>query len=290
MAELVSVVAASHGPLIARDWHKLPEPLKQRFSVAFRELGQRIVASRPDLLIAVTTDHWTNFFLDNWPSFCIGVGPLHDGPPEPFLKDFPRPLQGDADFGRHLFATAIRQGFDPSISHRLALDHGVCLPLLRMEIGTLPPIVPILINELEPPMPSLARCAQWGHLVADAIARYRPGTRVALLATGGLSHSIGEPGMGRIEEGFDRAAIAAFEAGDEDALVALLDRTLPDAGNGAEEVRSWLLAHAAAGSSGFELVDYIPSREVYVGCAFAAWARPGDNAATAIAGTAAAAR
>jgi hypothetical protein len=273
VASLVGIFAASHGPLIARDWDRLTPTLRQRFSLAFRALGQRLVASRPDILVTVATDHWTNFFLDNWPSICIGIGAGHDGPPEPFLKDFPhRTLVGDPDFGRHLLATAIARDFEPSISHRLALDHGICLPLLRMELASLPRLVPVLVNELEPPMPSLPRCLAWGHLIADAIRSYTPPLRIALLATGGLSHSIGEPGMGRIDEGFDRAAIAAFAAGDESSLVAMLEKGLPDAGNGAEEVRSWLIAHGAAGARGFELVDYIPSREVYVGCGFAAWA------------------
>src|SRR5258707_967864 len=115
MASLVGIFAASHGPLLARDWHKLPAPLQQRFTAAYHAVGERLTAARPDLLVAVATDHWTNFFLDNWPSFCIGVGSAHDGPPEPFLKDFPHDLRGDAEFGKHLFATAIRGGFDPSI-------------------------------------------------------------------------------------------------------------------------------------------------------------------------------
>ena len=272
MAELVGIVAASHGPLIARDWAKLPPALQDRFTAAYQALGAELAATAPDILVTVATDHWTNFFLDNWPSVCIGVGAQHDGPPEPFLKDFPhRPMAGDPAFGKHLFATAIAAGFEPSISHRLALDHGVCIPLLRMALAPLPRIVPILVNELEPPMPSLARCLAWGRLVAQAVRSYPEPCRVALLASGGLSHSIGEPGMGRIDEAFDQAAIAAFTKAEDDALVATLEAGLPRAGNGAEEVRSWLVAHGAAGSQGFELVDYIPSREVYVGCAFARW-------------------
>jgi aromatic ring-opening dioxygenase catalytic subunit (LigB family) len=290
MAELVGIVAASHGPLIARDWAKLPTKLQERFSKAYRALGSDLAAASPDILVVVATDHWTNFFLDNWPSVCIGVGAQHDGPPEPFLRDFPyRDLAGDADFGRHLFATAIESGFEPSLSHRLALDHGICIPLWRMDLAKLPRLVPILVNELEPPMPSLARCLAWGRLVAAAVRSYQKPVRVALLASGGLSHSIGEPGMGRINETFDRAAIAGFETASEPSLIATLESSLPQAGNGAEEVRSWLVAHGAAGGRGFRLVDYIPSREVYVGCAYAAWDAPGAPLSSAT-GAAAAAR
>ena len=40
-------------------------------------------------------------------------------------------------------------------------------------------------------------------------------------------------------------------------------------GNGGHEVRNWVVAHAAAGNKGFELIGYAPLEEVYVGCAFA---------------------
>jgi hypothetical protein len=42
--------------------------------------------------------------------------------------------------------------------------------------------------------------------------------RVALLATGGLSHSIGEATMGQIDEAFDRECLQHFASGDRDVL------------------------------------------------------------------------
>ena len=41
--------------------------------------------------------------------------------------------------------------------------------------------------------------------------------------------------------------------------------------NGAHEIRDWVIAHAAAGSSGFELIDYFPSPATLVGAGFASW-------------------
>ena len=32
MASLVGCFAASHAPLVARDWHLLPQPVKDRFT------------------------------------------------------------------------------------------------------------------------------------------------------------------------------------------------------------------------------------------------------------------
>lgn len=271
MASLVGAFAASHGPLIVREWDHVPAEQKSRMSAGFRELGRRLMATRPDVLIAVSPDHWSNFFLDNIPAICLGVGEMNEGPPEPWMKAFPhREILGHAGLGLHIASTALAEGFEPSISHRLKLDHGICIPLWRMELERLPRIVPMLLNSIEEPMPSLARCAQWGRLLRKAIESYPEPLRVAILGTGGLSHSIGEKTMGAIYEDFDRETIKLF-SGPEKPLIDFLDAKLPTHGNGSEEVRNWLVAHGAAGGRGFELVDYVAVPKVIVGCGFAAW-------------------
>ena len=272
MAELVEVLAASHGPLIARDWPKVLPAHKERLTAAFQALGARLNRAQADVLVVVSPDHWVNFFMDNLPSVCIGVGEEHEGPPEPFLKDFPwRPVPGHPGLANHLHETALANEFEPSVSHRMVLDHGFCIPLWRMNPDPLPKIVPVVVNTLEPPMPRVGRCLAWGKLLAKAIASYPEKIRVAVLATGGLSHSIGEATMGAIDEGFDRDCIKAFENGSEKPLVEFLERGMSAAGNGSHECRNWVVAHGAAGSRGFELVDYLAVPEVYVGCGFAAW-------------------
>ena len=128
MATFAGAFAASHGPLIVRDWEKLPTPVRERFTRNFRELGRRIAAARLDILVVVSPDHWVNFFLNNLPAVCIGVGDENDGPPEPFMTTFPyRTVPGDAAFGQHMLRSALEHGFDPSTSYRLTLDHGVCI-------------------------------------------------------------------------------------------------------------------------------------------------------------------
>jgi aromatic ring-opening dioxygenase catalytic subunit (LigB family) len=272
MAELVEVLAASHAPLIARDWPKLPRHHQERLTAAFRALGARLDRAKADVLIVVSPDHWINFFIDNLPSLCIGVGEEHEGPPEPFLKDFPwRPVPGHAALACHIQAVALANDFEPSVSHRMKLDHGFCLPLWRMEPAPLPRVVPIVVNTVEAPFPRVARCLAWGKLIAKAVASYSEPLRVALLATGGLSHSIGEATMGAIDEGFDRRCVAAFADGREQPLIEFLEAEMDAAGNGSHECRNWIVAHGAAGSRGFALVDYVPVPEVYVGCGFAAW-------------------
>jgi aromatic ring-opening dioxygenase catalytic subunit (LigB family) len=273
MASLVGAFAASHGPIIARDWTTMPEAHRKRLAAGFDGIGRRLEACRPDLLVVISPDHWVNFFISNLPAVCIGIGAEHDGPPEPFMrKVFPHErLRGHAAFGRHLLDTTLYSDFEPALSHRLKLDHGTCIPLWRIGIDADLPIVPVLVNDLEAPMPSIRRCLAWGRLLRHAIESYAPALRIAVLGTGGLSHSIGESTMGWIDEDFDRRCIAHFEDGEEARLAAFLTEALPRTGNGAHEIRDWVIAHAAAGSKGFELIDYFPSPETLVGAGFASW-------------------
>jgi aromatic ring-opening dioxygenase catalytic subunit (LigB family) len=190
------------------------------------------------------------------------------------MKAFPhREIPGHPKLALHLVTEVMKHGFEPSVSHRLKLDHGVCIPLWRMGLEPLPRIVPMLVNSIEPPLPSLSRCLRWGAQLANAIKSFPGDLRVAVLATGGLSHSIGEPTMGAIYEDFDRETIRLFSSSEEQ-LISFLDKNLPLHGNGSAEVRNWLVAHGAAGARGFELVDYLPVPKVIVGCGFASWTIP----------------
>ncbi|MGH6740561.1 MAG: 2,3-dihydroxyphenylpropionate 1,2-dioxygenase, partial [Bradyrhizobium sp.] len=221
MASLVGVFAASHGPMIAKEWDSLSAPTRTEVEAGFDRVGARLTATRPDVLIIVSPDHWCNFFLNNFPAFCVGVGEEHDGPPESFLKRvFDHPvLAGHAGLGRHIVDTALERDFDPSLSQRLTLDHGFCLPLWRMGLDPIPPIVPIVVNEIEGPMPTMRRCFAWGSLLKQAIESYPENLRVAVLATGGLSHSIGQRTMGEIDEPLDHETLRLFAKGDDAALV-----------------------------------------------------------------------
>ena len=272
MAELVGVYAASHGPMIVRNWKMLAPAERENLTSAFSELGRRIKAAQPDALIVISPDHWVNFFIDNLPAICVGVGAAHDGPPEPWFTEFPhRKMAGHPPLAEHVVRTALERDFEPSISYKLALDHGFCIPLWKAGLDPLPAIVPVIFNDLEPPLPSVRRCYSWGAMLAEAVASFPGKLRVGVLATGGLSHSIGEPDMGRIDEAFDRDCIRRFENGDAPALFDFLNERLPGAGNGASEVRNWVAAHGAARGRGFELIRYDPIPNVYVGCGFASW-------------------
>jgi Catalytic LigB subunit of aromatic ring-opening dioxygenase. len=86
MADLVGVFAASHGPIIARDWETMPAAIATGWRPGSTRSDGGSRRAAPDLLVVISPDHWVNFFISNLPAVCIGIGEEHDGPPEPFMK------------------------------------------------------------------------------------------------------------------------------------------------------------------------------------------------------------
>jgi len=92
------------------------------------------------------------------------MGEEHEGPAEPWMKDCPfKKIAGHPKLANHILQTALERDFEPSVSHTLTLDHGFCIPLWRGGLDPLPPIVPIIINDLEPPYPKRAALPAMGH-------------------------------------------------------------------------------------------------------------------------------
>lgn len=273
MAEFVGSFASGHAPNIARDWETMKPESRDWLDKGYAEIGERLAALAPDVLIVHSTDHWANFFIDNMPAFCVGIGDEHEGPPEPFMKPvFPHEtLPGHAGLGRHIVDHAYAHDFDPGWSRRLKLDHGVCVPLWRMGLEKIPAIVPVFPNLVEAPIPTPKRCLAWGHMIRAAIESYPEDIRVAVMGTGGLSHSIGETTMGWIDEPFDRACLDLFRGASDAEIAKRLDEMLAVTGNGGAELRNWAIAHAAAGGKGFDLIGYAPMPDMLIGCGLAEW-------------------
>ena len=273
MAKVVGSFAASHAPNIARAWKDLREDTRAWLTSRYDELGRRVKALEPDVLVVHSNDHWINFFLNNIPTFSIGVGAEHDAPPEPFMKGLfaQENLPGHAGLGSHILDYALKHDFDPGFSHRVAIDHGIGIPLWRMGFTEVPAIVPVFVNLVQAPFPTPRRCLAWGRMIRAAVESYPEDLRVVVMGTGGLSHSIGETTMGWIDEKFDHACIEMFRTASDAEIETNLEKMLAVTGNGGAELRSWCIAHAVAGGKGFDLIDYIPMPETLIGCGLAEW-------------------
>ena len=126
---LVGAFAASHAPGITGRPSLPPAVESEPIFRAYEALRDRLEAARPDVLVVVSPEHWANFFLDNMPSFCIGIADEFLGPTDEKFVNIPRRrVRGHARLARVL-AEGIAEEVDLSTSQEMALDHGVMLPL-----------------------------------------------------------------------------------------------------------------------------------------------------------------
>jgi hypothetical protein len=114
-----------------------------------------------------------------------------------------------------------------------------------------PPHVPILFNLFYPPtQPSMQRCIAFGRVLREAIKAWPKDLRVAVIASGGLSHFVND-------EEFDRDVMQKLAAYDYDGLAAIPDGYYQ---SGTSEVKIYSIVMMALQETGAEmtLVDYVP--------------------------------
>jgi len=120
------------------------------------------------------------------------------------------------------------------------------------------PVVPIVQNCGVAPMPTLGRCYRLGAMIGRAVEAWPARARVALIGAGGLSHWVGMPGMGRINQEFDRWFLDRLARGQAEEVLALTDAEVERAGNGAHEIRSWLTVAGARAGRRARVLAYEP--------------------------------
>ena len=263
---LVGAFAASHAPGITGRPTQPPAAESEPIFHAYDELRARLLALQADVLVVVSPEHWANFFLDNMPSFCIGIADEFFGPTDEKFVNIPRrSVRGDSRLARAL-AERIAEEVDLATSQDLALDHGVMLPLhvLRTEL----PVIPIIVNCLAGMPAPLHRCHALGTALRRTVDRWPE--RVALLGTGGLSHWPAMPESGRIGIDFDRRFLDAFTGGRIKSFLRYPKEQLEaEAGPGGHEIRTWIAVAGAAGDGRGSLLAYQPVPAWSTGCAVA---------------------
>ncbi|HXQ49929.1 MAG TPA: hypothetical protein VN802_02445 [Stellaceae bacterium] len=269
MAQLCLGLATSHLAHIvnARD---LGEPRQvAAFDAGYRRLAAALAEAAPDVALIVSAEHVNKFFIDNMPAFCIGMFDEYAGPVEAKTRDFGIPyhrVKSDLAFARYLVERGLDEGVDWAVTESWEVDHGFVVPLSRLDPEGSCPTVPIFINCAAPPLPSPRRCYAVGRWLADAIARWDAKKRVAIIATGGLSHSVGSAQQGFIDADFDRRFLDDFCAGRGEALAALSDAEISATGTATGEIRSWIMLAGAFAGRKAERVMYEPIAGFDTGC------------------------
>jgi hypothetical protein len=145
--------------------------------------------------------------------------------------------------------------FDLAYSEDAVLGHTFAVPFEFVIEGRAIPVIPIHANVYMPPLPSPKRCAALGCEIAKVIAA-RP-ERVAVIASGGMSHYPGTWKYPHPEFDFDKWIIAELEQGNVDALFDLTTLQLDEVGN--TELLPWAIMLGAIGAVSGELVQYTPT-------------------------------
>ncbi|RJG55879.1 catechol 1,2-dioxygenase [Sphingobium terrigena] len=305
MAEIVLGIGASHTTLMNTAWEVVDHlDRAHRFRDALREAARRLAVAEPEAVIIVGSNHFRGFWLDLMPAFTIGVDEVlsggEHGTPAGSLPSAPA-------LARHICDFLVARDFDIAFSTRLTVDHGISHAYQWLIEDLSVPIVPIVINCFAPPLPSLTRALSFGVKLRDAILSSDL-ERVAVIGTGGLSHTLPFPdwrlpksdddrflvdswreGRGRwrdfesrrrvivtgapatLNEEFDRSFLSALEDGRSAAFVEALDdeALVRVAGNGAAEIRAWLTMAAVMAHKPSQTLAYSPMPEWLTGMAVA---------------------
>ena len=254
MARITASVYTSHVPAIgaALDLGKSHEPYWQKVFSGYDFSKQWMKDNKPDVIFLVYNDHANAFSLDMIPTFAIGTAAEFEIADEGWG---PRPVPkviGHPELASHIAHSVIQDDFDLTIVNKMAVDHGLTVPLSLMcgaqdpVKGAWPcPIIPFAVNVVQYPVPSGRRCYQLGRAIRKAIESYDEDLKVHIWGTGGMSHQLQGPRAGLINAEWDNRFLDRLVA-EPEALSQLphIDY-VREAGSEGIELVMWLIARGA---------------------------------------------
>ena len=288
MTSQAKLFACSHvisGPA-GHSERAMPQPSDQASTVrnAFVQMGRELAERRPDALVVIGTDHGRAYGWEHVSQVLVGVSAVAEGMGDAGVPEVTVPI--NQSVAQSLLSSLVRNEVDAAYSEAMKIDHSFVMPMFWALPDFDIPIVPIFINCSAPPIMTFKRARQIGAILREAIEGLH-GLDVAVLGTGGLSHWVGDDDWraflaspagtrlprknenslhiqetGPINEPFDRSFLDALAEGTLDTfLTEWTEETVPrEAGNGANEIRNWLIAAEIAGSRRAETICYEPGQ------------------------------
>ena len=251
MGEIVFAAATVHAPqLLTRPPQENQAQLEAGIA-AMAELGEELDESKADALILVGIDHVEAFFPGAVPAFAIVSGERATSEFAGFSHDLPI----HQELAAAIVEGVLADGVDMTYTFEAPLGHAFTTPLEFVHAGRAIPVIPMFVNVYMPPLPTTTRAYEVGHAIARVIAG-RP-ERVAILASGGMSHYPGTPKYFKPEYEFDHWVIQELEEGRVESMHQLTGVQLDETGN--TELLSWMVALGASGAGRAELLSYQPT-------------------------------
>ncbi|KXT15655.1 hypothetical protein AC579_6127 [Pseudocercospora musae] len=207
MGKIVAAVALSHAPGAIGFPETAKPDARARTEAATLSLGKTLTEARPDVIFAFLDDHFENFYRNHMPTVAVGVAEHHVGPADQWKTYF----RGAPDIAEHLLKSLVDQGFDVSRTGSTEYGNNVLMPwygsvirhletiadsrpclkrvLMKADLPDVS-IVPskFFLNVFTPPLMRYSRAYALGEACRVAAEALPGDTRVAFLATGGLSH------------------------------------------------------------------------------------------------------
>lgn len=247
----------------------------QRAQDGIARLSGVIAEAGIDTLIVIGDDQEEMYHADNLPAFLIYWGnsipnvPRHAFTPGDawfkkaqarYYDDPARDYPVDAALAEHMIRSLNAQDFDISSASRVpdgqGEGHAFGFVHKRLVDGHALPIVPVFINTYYPPnQPSPRRCYNLGRAIRQAIESFPGGSKVGVLASGGLSHFT-------VDEDLDNEIIRAMREKDAEALSGIPLNKLEA---GSSEIRNWICAAGALEHLDMQWADYIPGYRTTAG-------------------------
>src|SRR6476661_4347886 len=252
MGEIVAAIATCHTPyMFTRPPDEDPNQLEAA-GKAMEELGKVLDEAKPDVIIVLGADHVETFSVTCIPTFCIVAGDRAVAKFAGRTHDLPIHREMAEDVLNKLVT---EHNFDIAYSEDAELGHAFSIPFEYVIGKRNIPVIPFFTNVYVPPLPTPRRCEALGNALKAIIAGRKE--RVAIIASGGMSHFPGTTKYLSPEFDFDRWLVAQLEAGNTDALLEMTGTQLDEVGN--TELLTWAMMFGAIGRQPGVLVDYIPT-------------------------------
>jgi 2,3-dihydroxyphenylpropionate 1,2-dioxygenase len=252
MGEIVAALGTCHTPyLFTRPPDENAEQLDQCVR-AIEELGKALDESKPDVILMFGADHVETFSVSCVPSFAIVAGSRAIAKFAGREHNLPIHREMAEDILNKL---VVEHNFDMAYSEDAELGHAFSIPFEFLIGKRNIPVIPFFTNVYVPPLPTPRRCEALGKAIAQIVKGRKE--RVAIVASGGMSHFPGTTKYTSPEFDFDRWLVSQMEAGNTDALLNMTGTQLDEVGN--TEMLNWAVMFGAIGSVPGELIDYIPT-------------------------------
>jgi 3-O-methylgallate 3,4-dioxygenase len=245
-----------------------------------------ILDAEPDVLLVVGSDQGENFGPRSAPVFEMFLGERLEASAanrrDEGSDEYRISVPIAQDLGMEILKYLCHNGFDVAHTSETAdeygIGHAVTWPMRFLDLTDSGlQLLPIVTNVWNPPnVPRVSRCVAFGRALRDAIDAAPSTARVAVLASGGLSHLV-------LDEELDARVVAAMRSHDIEGWKTIDDDELrlahekyglPLRLNGTAEITDWIIADACAQSPA-EIIDYVAAYRTQsgygVGMCFAQW-------------------